>query len=85
MSYCSISVSSSNYSETSHYRVVYNHWTGLVDWTAHFDPKMCLDTDRYNNNAGVGTKPGLWTLDWTMDWIMDWFMDSILDLILDSK
>ena len=30
---------------------------------------------------GVGTKPGLWTLDWTMDWIMD----SILDLILDWK
>ena len=34
---------------------------------------------------GVGTKPGLWTLDWTMDWTMDRIMDSILDLILDSK
>ena len=32
-----------------------------------------------SKNRGVGTKPGLWTLDWTMDWIMD----SILDLILD--
>ena len=28
---------------------------------------------------GVGTKPGLWTLDWTMDWTMDRIMDSILD------
>ena len=34
-------------------------------------------------NRGVGTKPGLWTLDWTMDWTMDWIMDSILELILD--
>ena len=31
------------------------------------------------SGQGVGTKPGLWTMDWTMDWIMD----SILDLILD--
>ena len=33
------------------------------------------------SRSGVGTKPGLWTLDWTMDWTMEWIMDSI---ILDS-
>ena len=32
---------------------------------------ICID------DLGVGTKPGLWTLDWTMDWIMDWTMDSV--------
>ena len=41
---------------------------------------MCLESKRLQSTTalGVGTKPGLWTLDWTVDWIMD----SILDLIV---
>ena len=39
---------------------------------------------------GVGTKPGLWTLDWTMDWTMQdyglnfglsWTVNSVVELL----
>ena len=48
--------------------------------------KECLlGDDRYGFLfLGVGTKPGLWTLDWSMDWTMDWTLDWTMDSILDS-
>ena len=52
---------------------------------------MCLECKRLQSTTalGIGTKPGLWTLDWTVDWTglwtgLDCGLDYGLDFGLDS-